>query len=477
MIESELKRTGLYIISYHSLDPNRIFLAISASDELYRKVAHHLKLEVETKSYGILLEYNIKKQEDFMPFTQWQKHRMIQYLIEDEIDIQSYINNNVVLDILPLHDSFKKEVETAWSDTGLIILIWNYFTSTKTHSLMPIFLFAAYFGEKLGIYMAFITFYLSSLVPLSIFGLALTGYQIYLQSIDNEFVPIYCLIISLWITIMKQVWNRREAEFAHIWNMENYKQSGTERSDFRYECRIDREIIDVQKKAYTHSKLRTIFFSAPMIIFGLALIIAAFIGFRIWGNLSTTFEHNIMVGSINGITIYILNYVYTLMAFVLTNLENHQYEEAWEESYFIKTFAMQFVNCYISLFAIAFYDADINNIAYSLGSIFVVKQFLTNVVNLTIPHYYIRRNFGNLRCDLEKHPDFKNDLELQRKVRKIEKDYMRFYPVDPNYDYCEMVIQMGYLTMFSYALPAAPFFAFLQNFWEVKSIFEFVRKK
>jgi len=69
----------------------------------------------------------------------------------------------------------------------------------------------------------------------------------------------------------------------------------------------------------------------------------------------------------------------------LANWENHRYQEEWENSLIVKNFAFQFVNAYISLFSIAFFDRDFNTLATNLGIILILKQVAINLIEFVLP--------------------------------------------------------------------------------------------
>ena len=74
-----------------------------------------------------------------------------------------------------------------------------------------------------------------------------------------------------------------------------------------------------------------------------------------------------------------------MLAIKVVNWENHRYQEEWENSLVIKNFTFQFANSYLTLFWIAFFDQDFSALAYSMGSILIVKQFALNLVEIVLP--------------------------------------------------------------------------------------------
>lgn len=66
-------------------------------------------------------------------------------------------------------------------------------------------------------------------------------------------------------------------------------------------------------------------------------------------------------------------------------------------------------------------------------------------------------NYKNHPEEIKKLEDFILDIELTRILSLRE---------TTNYE--EMILQLGYISLFASALPTAAFFAFLHNLWNVK---------
>ena len=90
MIEEELKRARFYVHSYPSVYPNTIYYALSVPDDVYRRLATKMKLEVESKELGTKLRYDVMAKNKYMPFAQRQKDALVQCLLDDELDMPRY---------------------------------------------------------------------------------------------------------------------------------------------------------------------------------------------------------------------------------------------------------------------------------------------------------------------------------------------------------------------------------------------------
>lgn len=469
--EHELRRAELTTKRYDSIDPELSYIAVHVRDSVYQKTAAVLSLEAENRKYGFTMEYKACSKDEFYPFSQRQKHQIIEHLAASEIDLPKYFSgygsykeNKILVDYFPLHDPSKEDIWKLWGKGQFLKVFITWFVFAKTDQLLPIFLLGSYFGEKVGLYFAWTTFYTGFLAYLSIPSIVLSVFQLSTMTFDHPLILLYSLIVSLWITIMNQMWRRRENSLIRLWNMHDFRAKSTERRDYKHEFDVDERTGEIVKVSFVRSSILKVFFSLPMILFGFGLVAAAFIGFRVWDGLNSSFKNTILVGAINGASIFVLGAVYTFVARKLTDLENYRYEDQWENSFIIKIFGFQFVNCYISLFAIAFYDGSFDSIAYSLGAIFLVKQFLTYVTKIVLPYIL---NVIKLRIMHKKINALENDKTV-KVSRDLEMEYNRNESMETIINYCEMIIQLGYISMFSSALPVCVVFALLRNMLLIK---------
>jgi hypothetical protein len=127
-----------------------------------------------------------------------------------------------------------------------------------------------------------------------------------------------------------------------------------------------RSPINDEKEIYFQSgkkflrNMITISINAFMILLLIGIIVGMiqlriFLAF-IWTNEGQTlkFMSTTIPSVVNTIVIMIFNFVYTELAYRLTNFENHKTYSAYERALIIKTFIFQFLNQFNMLFYIAF---------------------------------------------------------------------------------------------------------------------------
>ena len=93
--------------------------------------------------------------------------------------------------------------------------------------------------------------------------------------------------------------------------------------------------------------------------------------------------------------------------------------------------------------------------------VLVIKPIFMNIKHMILPPVYIWLN----KLGMKK---VENENEKQEKSRKWEREYT-LMPENPIiYDYCELIVQFGFVTLFSSAFPLAGIFAFLNNLVELR---------
>ncbi|XP_030386593.1 anoctamin-6 isoform X2 [Scaptodrosophila lebanonensis] len=339
--------------------------------------------------------------------------------------------------------------------------------------------------------------------------------------IDNNVTVVFALVLSVWAVIYLEFWKRYSAGLVHRWGLTGFthhvehprpqylakiansklaKKGTTEASLGAQTSSNGRVPLDTEVPFWSYKFLPNFTSYSIMVLFICISVIAIFavIIYRmaqnashsILGNENST-THKIMVlpitaGIIDLVVISVLDLVYSKLAISLTNYEYCRTQTEYDESLTIKNYLFQFVNYYSSLFYIAFlkgkfvgYPAKYNRIlgfrqeecnpggclmelCMQLVIIMVGKQAVNSIVEMLIP--YLIRKFHRLN-------NYKNSHKEKVVVcSQWTEDYnlIPFSNSSLYEEYLEMVMQYGFITLFSIAFPLAPLLALLNNIIEVR---------
>ncbi|XP_032717275.1 anoctamin-10 isoform X4 [Lontra canadensis] len=168
---------------------------------------------------------------------------------------------------------------------------------------------------------------------------------------------------------------------------------------------------------------------------------------------------------IYAIVIEIMNRLYRYAAEFLTSWENHRLESAYQNHLILKVLVFNFLNCFASLFYIAFVLRDMKLLRQSLATLLITSQILNQIMESLLPywlqkkhHVQVKRKVQALKADI--------DATLYEQV-VLEKEMGTYLGTFD--DYLELFLQFGYVSLFSCVYPLAAAFAVLNNFTEVNS--------
>lgn len=293
-----------------------------------------------------------------------------------------------------------------------------------------------YFGEKVGFYYAYMSYYTAWLVIPAALGLALTIYQFQGNNVNTIFSSLYALLVCIWVTIFIERWKRKSAEICLKWGVSDIllQNSGETRlmrdEFFGYEY-FSHVTYSTEKKNFQGKK--AILFMLVSIFIQI-LLIGATIGvffanlqLRETVSANPTIEKfkSTIIGVINGVVIAIIDFLYSTIATYFVNIENHKYHDSYEKSYVYKIFIFKFINTNLSLFYTAFSEQDFNQLYYLiLGmaitksvQIFLLKNFKRLALFWLKKRLYFRSVLQSARRRNNQHQSYMNDLQEKQQSR------------------------------------------------------------
>ncbi|KAM7413980.1 hypothetical protein PAMA_019005 [Pampus argenteus] len=380
----------------------------------------------------------------------------------------------VILDTFPLHKKDKlKALSEAWYSGNQLA--------------QPLDSVNAYFGSSVALYFSFLGFYTWSLVPPAILGLSITyfsgevqkemvdsvsGSQV--QVVDDDAGPghmVQAVFSMLWSTVVMELWKRRRSSLSYRWGTLHLAERFAEpRPGFHGDIGVN-PVTGRMEPLFPEWQrdLRMALVSVPVVGMFLGLVVLGMVCFY-WGEAQIKQLHQDWDSLLTETLLYmpsVLHIVYTNMlanvykrvAQTLTEYENHREESAFQNHLTAKVLVFTFFNYFAVLFHIAFFKQDVPLLRKRLASLLIVSQLVNQVTEVVIPFLVDRLVNAPHKTQREDDPQedkFRNQITL---------------PVFPGLfgEYIELLVQFGYLSLFSCVYPLTAVLLLINNLTEIRS--------
>ncbi|KAL7635519.1 UNVERIFIED_CONTAM: hypothetical protein RMT77_014588 [Armadillidium vulgare] len=360
-------------------------------------------------------------------FTSTQRSRIIHEMLSTapygkrkkaEIGIERLVEEGVFNAAFPLHDG-PYECDNIDDVTKLNprqVLYYYWARYTKWYKYQPLDHIRDYFGEKVGIYFAWLGLYTGWLLPASIVGVLVFLYGVFTINLNTpaneicegkglfkmcplcneslgcetwdltEICPnakisylfdhpgtvFYAVFVSFWAVTFLEYWKRKSASLAHHWDCLDFQEEEERpRPEFAAKApHHERNPVTGVKEPYFPRIIRTkrvlagvgiIFIMISLvIIFIVAVIIyRVLVSIPLFKNDSLRSQaqaiSSLSGALVNFVLIMCMGRVYEKLALRLTEWEMHKTQTEFEDNLTFKVFIFQFVNFYSSIFYIAFF--------------------------------------------------------------------------------------------------------------------------
>ncbi|KAF2090717.1 hypothetical protein K490DRAFT_71072 [Saccharata proteae CBS 121410] len=362
-------------------------------------------------------------------------------------------------------------------------------------------------GVKVAFYFAFLQTYIVSLLFPAITGLFAWLYL-------PHYSLVYAIIISVWCIFFLEYWKLKEIDLSLRWNVKGVGSLKVNRPSFRYEKEIlDTTTGEVKKhfpvwKHVARHTLQVPFTIAAVLVLGTLITfvftIEIFISEVYNGPLKTYWEYipTVMLACL----LPFISSMFERAATLLTEYENHRTQDRHEASLTQKVFVLNFITNYLPILLTAFLYVPFGNVVVSHLEVLLravlsdtskfVSDFTVDpsrlrneVVALTVTGQ-LSNFFEELVLPFIKHKAerwYKDYSTERAKVATInhvvadEPDELDFLghartqaqlePYNVQDDISEMVIQFGYLALFSPVWPLVSIGFLINNWIELRSDF------
>uniref|UniRef100_A0A8D1JRN3 Anoctamin n=2 Tax=Sus scrofa TaxID=9823 RepID=A0A8D1JRN3_PIG len=451
---------------------------------------------------------------------------------KNKIGLNRLLTNGSYEAAFPLHEGSyrsKNSIRTHGAVNHRHLLYECWASWGVWYKYQPLDLVRRYFGEKIGLYFAWLGWYTGMLFPAAFIGLFVFLYGVITldhcqvskevcQATDIIMCPVcdkYCpfmrlsdscvyakvthlfdngatvffaVFMAVWATVFLEFWKRRRAVIAYDWDLIDWEEEEEEiRPQFEAKYSKKERMNPISGKPEPYQafadKCSRLIVSASGIFFMICVVIAAVFGIVIYRVVTvSTFaafkwaliRNNSQVATtgtavcINFCIIMLLN-LYEKVALLLTNLEQPRTESEWENSFTLKMFLFQFVNLNKP-----HHPGPRTELSECHPSGCLIDLCMQMGIIMVLKQTW--NNFMELGYPLIQNwwtrRKVRQEHGPERKISfpQWEKDYtlqpMNAYGLFD--EYLEMILQFGFTTIFVAAFPLAPLLALLNNIIEIR---------
>ncbi|XP_063662793.1 anoctamin-10 isoform X9 [Pan troglodytes] len=375
--------------------------------------------------------------------------------------LRRLLTSGIVIQVFPLHDSEAlKKLEDTWYTRFAL-------------KYQPIDSIRGYFGETIALYFGFLEYFTFALIPMAVIGLP---YYLFVWEDYDKYV-IFASFNLIWSTVILEVWKRGCANMTYRWGTLLMKRKFEEpRPGFHGVLGIN-SITGKEEPLYPSYKrqLRIYLVSLPFVCLCLYFslyVMMIYFDMEVWAlglheNSGSEWTSVLLYvpSIIYAIVIEIMNRLYRYAAEFLTSWENHRLESAYQNHLILKVLVFNFLNCFASLFYIAFVLKDMKLLRQSLATLLITSQILNQIMESFLPYWLQRKHGVRVKRKVQA---LKADIDATLYEQVILEKEMGTY-LGTFDDYLELFLQFGYVSLFSCVYPLAAAFAVLNNFTEVNS--------
>ncbi|KAL9073676.1 MAG: hypothetical protein Q9161_002714 [Pseudevernia consocians] len=488
-----------------------VFVKVASDERLNNAVYRSRYCRVKDWLYGIRPAQPDRETQNSLtsqPLTEAERYRIVHHLITGPKEegnaaiIPTHGQWKNVESIFPLHDhTFNKE----W------IKKWATVTFLKVEDLDEI---RNRFGEKIAYYFAFTQSYFAFLIFPAAFGLSS-------WVMLGHFSSIYAVVNCLWSVVFIEYWKRQEVDLGVRWGVKGVSAIQEKRREFQHEKEINDPITGETVQVFPATKrLCRQLLQLPFAVLAslaLGLIIATCFGIEI-------FLSEVYNGPFKSILVFIptllltalvptITTILTQIATRLNDYENWETTDAYDSAMTQKIFILNFITSYLPVFLTAFVYVPFGSLIVPYLDIFQLtarpfaeneKQLATPKAGFTINPARLRKqviyfavtaqivNFAMetivpylKRQGFHKYKEIKteraskkgaaapnvaaNDLPEEAEFLARVRNEAELDVYDVSTDLREMVVQYGYLTLFSVVWPVTAVSFIINNWVELRS--------
>lgn len=403
--------------------------------------------------------------------------------------------NKYVASIFPLHDhAFNRAWLRKWSTKYMLDAADLDAIRDK-------------FGERVAFYFAFMQSYFSFLLFPAAFGF-------FAWLAFGQFSWVYASVNCLWSIVFFEYWKKREVDLAVQWGVHGVSKIQLARPQFRYEREAKDPVTGETVKIYSpfrrlsYQLLQVPFALACVAVLGSLIILCFAIEIFMTEIYGGPFKQYLTFLPTILLTVFLplLTGVLTNFAEQLTNIENYENQDDHQAAFVQKIFVINFITSYLPVFLTAFVYVPFGKVLVPYLDVFQIttqritgdnktdhaahkaafqvnpRRLTQQVIYLTVTAQvvnfltesvvpYVKRKVFKAVKDVSEEIAHRGQADVLSKDIPEEAAFLErvrneatLDVYDVTIDYREMIVQFGYLSLFSVVWPLTAC-SFLVNNW------------
>jgi len=383
------------------------------------------------------------------------------------VDVGQLIHDGELFDYFPLHENKKlMNLDQDWFKA----FAWGA-SIDKVRN---------YFGERVAMYFLFASHLNHWLIPAALLGLVFIVLDLILSwgSADNVTALPLCAGVCAWASTFGHFWRRSAAMHALRWGTLGHRRSAEPtRPEFFGVSRVNPVTGRIDRHYPWNERIWKVLFSYAVLSVSLLVLLIALSVLFALRHVFAKSGGRLSFQVINAVVVDIMNGVLGSIARRLTDLENHRAQSEYAYHLLAKTVVFKFVNCYASLYYIAFFkehselfgmpmacagDDCLADLASQLAVFLVVRLALQNFVELGVPYLLVWYRNAADGHSMHSAAFLKTSAAAPLDLSKAERESAR-----EEHDLCEdmdeVLLLYGYTTLFAVACPWVPILALISS--------------
>ncbi|CAD8179383.1 unnamed protein product [Paramecium pentaurelia] len=319
-------------------------------------------------------------------FPTHERLKISQQLITSSVNLNTLINLKLVNNVFCLHDHYElfghcKSLQQALSEDKDLYkkkpfdLAGEWIFNFKIPWNLPIEQICSYFGEKIGLYFEFSSYYIKFYAVLSIIGILFTiltyTSQFYDKDIYTGIISTFSILLIHQSSFVTDYWNQIQLTFNIKYGQNKSVRESFIRTAFKgkHIRSIGNDQLNSQETIHSQV-IQRIVISASVLIFLIGSDIGIIIGLYFFnlflktvldqaGNKFLSLEV-IISGSLNYGIQYLIDSYYEQIATILTDFENFQTSHQYETSFIMKKYTLYWFSQLFPLMVVCFLHTPLN---------------------------------------------------------------------------------------------------------------------